>query len=118
MSWTDAVRGKKRRANRSPGPSKERLAAAPSGGPGSPKDDLPVPKRAAATESDEESTSSTVTDGTTGELNNSSSCPNCGPGNCECSLMSNTVYSSTNEDSPLRGGLSFVGLILGSFFSS
>ncbi|XP_075728660.1 L-sorbose 1-dehydrogenase isoform X2 [Rhipicephalus microplus] len=66
MSWTDAVRGKKRRANRSPGPSKERLAAAPSGGPGSPKDDLPVPKRAAATESDEESTSSTVTDGTTG----------------------------------------------------
>ncbi|KAL3207460.1 hypothetical protein MRX96_052664, partial [Rhipicephalus microplus] len=28
MSWTDAVRGKKRRANRSPGPSKERLAAA------------------------------------------------------------------------------------------
>ncbi|KAH7991019.1 hypothetical protein HPB51_026479 [Rhipicephalus microplus] len=68
MSWTDAVRGKKRRANRSPGPSKERLAAAPSGGPGSPKDDLPVPKRAAATESDEESTSSTVTDGTT-ELN-------------------------------------------------
>ncbi|KAL3170012.1 hypothetical protein MRX96_015083 [Rhipicephalus microplus] len=65
MSWTDAVRGKKRRANRSPGPSKERLAAAPSGGPGSPKDDLPVPKRAAATESDEESTSSTVTDSTT-----------------------------------------------------
>lgn len=103
MSWTDAVRGKKRRANRSPGPSKERLAAAPSGGPGSPKDDLPVPKRAAATESDEESTSSTVTDGTTGELNNSSSCPNCGPGNCECSLMSNTVYSSTNEDSLSEG---------------
>ncbi|KAH8019863.1 hypothetical protein HPB51_022964 [Rhipicephalus microplus] len=66
MSWTDAVRGKKRRANRSPGPSKERLAAAPSGGPGSPKDDLLVPKRAAATESDEESTSSTVTGSTTG----------------------------------------------------
>ncbi|KAL3206656.1 hypothetical protein MRX96_052811 [Rhipicephalus microplus] len=103
MSWSDAVRGKKRRANRSPGPSKERLAAAPSGGPGSPKDDLPVPTRAAATESDEESTSSTVTDGTAGELNNSSSCPNCGPGNCECSLMSNTVYSSTNEDSLSEG---------------
>ncbi|KAL3191420.1 hypothetical protein MRX96_059801 [Rhipicephalus microplus] len=29
MSWTDAVRGKKRCARRSPGPSKERLAAAP-----------------------------------------------------------------------------------------
>ncbi|KAL3196987.1 hypothetical protein MRX96_045042 [Rhipicephalus microplus] len=40
MSWTDAVRGKKRRARRSPGPSKERLAAASRGGPGSPKDDL------------------------------------------------------------------------------
>ncbi|KAH8027393.1 hypothetical protein HPB51_005221 [Rhipicephalus microplus] len=49
MSWTDAVRGKKRRAGRSPGPSKERLAAALSGGPGSQKDDLPVVKRPAAT---------------------------------------------------------------------
>ncbi|KAL3234203.1 hypothetical protein MRX96_022640 [Rhipicephalus microplus] len=99
MSWTDAVRGRKRRARRSPGPSKERLAAASNGGPGSPKDDLPVPKRPTATESDEESTSSTVTGSTMGELNNSSSCPNCGPGNCECSLMSDTMYSSTNEDS-------------------
>ncbi|KAL3190684.1 hypothetical protein MRX96_002349 [Rhipicephalus microplus] len=103
MSWTDAVRGKKRRACRSPGPSKERLAAAPSSGPGSPKDDLPVPKRPTATESDEESTSSTVTGSTTGELNNSSSCPNCEPGNCECSLMSDTMYSSTNEDSLSEG---------------
>ncbi|XP_075731254.1 uncharacterized protein LOC142774604 [Rhipicephalus microplus] len=40
-SWSDTVRGKKRRANGSPGPSKERLAAAPSGGPGSPKDGRP-----------------------------------------------------------------------------
>ncbi|KAL3188792.1 hypothetical protein MRX96_022290 [Rhipicephalus microplus] len=78
MSWTDAVRGKKRPAHRPPGPSKERLAAASSGGPGSPKDDLPVPKRPAATESDEESTSSTVTGSTVG-------------------------YSSTNEDSLSEG---------------
>ncbi|KAH8026973.1 hypothetical protein HPB51_000585 [Rhipicephalus microplus] len=49
MSWTDAARGKKRRAGRSPGPSKEKLAAAPSGGPGSQKDDLPVVKQLAAT---------------------------------------------------------------------
>ncbi|KAH8022155.1 hypothetical protein HPB51_022288 [Rhipicephalus microplus] len=103
MSWTDAVRGKKRRARRSPGPSKERLAVASCGGPGSPKDDLPVPKRPAATESDEESTSSNVTGSTTDELSNSSSCPNCGPGNCECSLMSDTRYSSTNEDSLSEG---------------
>ncbi|KAH8018461.1 hypothetical protein HPB51_006993 [Rhipicephalus microplus] len=84
MSLTDAVQGKKRRARRPPGLSKERLAAAPSGGPGSPKDDLPVPKRPALTGSDGESTSSTLTGSTMGELNNSSSCPNCGPGNCKC----------------------------------
>ncbi|KAH8027434.1 hypothetical protein HPB51_005578 [Rhipicephalus microplus] len=44
ISWTDAVQVKKRCARRSPGPSKERLATAPSGGPGSPKEDHPVPK--------------------------------------------------------------------------
>ncbi|XP_075737279.1 uncharacterized protein LOC142776808 [Rhipicephalus microplus] len=59
MSWTDAARGKKQRARRSPRPSK-RLAAALRGGPSNPEDDLPVPQR----QSDEESTSSTVTDST------------------------------------------------------
>ncbi|KAL3202405.1 hypothetical protein MRX96_042516 [Rhipicephalus microplus] len=63
MSWTDAVQGKKRRARRSPGPSKERLVVASRGGPGRPKDDLPV-TIPAATESNEESTSSTATGST------------------------------------------------------
>ncbi|KAL3205892.1 hypothetical protein MRX96_040573 [Rhipicephalus microplus] len=107
MSWSDADRGKKRRARRSPGPSKERLAAAPSGGPGSPKDDLPVLKRPAARESDEKSTSSTVTGSTAGELSNSSSCPNCGPDNSEFSVMSHTRYSSTNKDSLSEGDARF-----------
>ncbi|KAH7986117.1 hypothetical protein HPB51_026708 [Rhipicephalus microplus] len=66
MSWTDAVRGKMPRARRSPVPAKERLAAASRDGPGNPEDELPVPKRPAATESDEESTSSTVTGSTAG----------------------------------------------------
>ncbi|KAH8032670.1 hypothetical protein HPB51_000353 [Rhipicephalus microplus] len=49
MNWSQVVQCKKRRAPLSPGPSKERLAVASRGGPGSSKDDLPVPKRPAAT---------------------------------------------------------------------
>ncbi|KAL3254617.1 hypothetical protein MRX96_054146 [Rhipicephalus microplus] len=73
MSWTDAVRGKKRRARRSPGPSKRgwrRLRAA-----------APAALRTTSRfRSDPQRQS-----------------------NCECSLMSDTLYSSTNEDSLSEG---------------
>ncbi|KAL3172941.1 hypothetical protein MRX96_012685 [Rhipicephalus microplus] len=56
MSWPDAVRGKKRRARRSPGPSKERLVAAPAALRTTPRF-RSDPQR----QSDDESTWSTVT---------------------------------------------------------
>ncbi|KAL1478732.1 hypothetical protein MTO96_034880 [Rhipicephalus appendiculatus] len=62
LDWM-LVRGRKRRV-RSRESSKERLAAASSGGPGDL--DLPELKRAAAAESGDESTSSTVQDSTGG----------------------------------------------------
>ncbi|KAL3223052.1 hypothetical protein MRX96_027818 [Rhipicephalus microplus] len=52
MNWSQVVPCKKRHAPLSPGPFKERLAVVSRGGPGSSKDDLPVPKRPAATTSD------------------------------------------------------------------
>ncbi|KAH7951104.1 hypothetical protein HPB52_004735 [Rhipicephalus sanguineus] len=63
---------------------------------------LPGVKRTAATDSDSESTQSTVQGSTVGETSLfSSSCPYCGLGTCDgdCSPLSDRVYSSTHEDS-------------------
>ena len=102
--WTVVARGRKRRA-RSRDSSEERSVAAVSGGPGDLEEALPGLKRTAPTDLDDESTSSTVVESTVGEMN-LSSCPNCGPGSCECSLLSEQVYSSTNEDSSSSEGSS------------
>ncbi|KAH7972994.1 hypothetical protein HPB52_020059 [Rhipicephalus sanguineus] len=95
------VRGKRRRA-RSSDSSDERPAAAACGGPGDLEEGLPGVKRTAATDSDSESTQSTVKGSTEGETSLfSSSCPYCGLGTCDgdCSPLSDRVYSSTHEDS-------------------
>ncbi|KAH7983504.1 hypothetical protein HPB52_012379 [Rhipicephalus sanguineus] len=65
-----------------------------------PLEGLPGVKRTAATDSDAESTQSTVKGSTVGEKS-FSSCPFCGLGSCggDCSPMSDPVYSSTHEDS-------------------
>ncbi|KAL1440265.1 hypothetical protein MTO96_001205 [Rhipicephalus appendiculatus] len=65
LDWK-VVRGRKCRA-RSREPSEERPAAASSGGPGGLDEGLPELKRAAAADSDGESTPSTVKDSTGGE---------------------------------------------------
>ncbi|KAL1422141.1 hypothetical protein MTO96_022404 [Rhipicephalus appendiculatus] len=64
LDWK-VVRGRKRRA-RSREPSEERPAVASNDGPGGLDEGLPQLKRAAAADSDEESTSSTVKDSTGG----------------------------------------------------
>ncbi|KAH7969253.1 hypothetical protein HPB52_016298 [Rhipicephalus sanguineus] len=93
------VRGKKRRAW-SRDSSHERPAAAARCGPGDLEEGLPGVKRTAATDSDAESTQSTVKGSTVGEKS-FSFCPFCGLGSCggDCSPMSDPVYSSTHEDS-------------------
>ncbi|KAH7940213.1 hypothetical protein HPB52_022128 [Rhipicephalus sanguineus] len=98
LAWR-VVRGKKRRA-RSRDSSRERPAAAARGGPGDLEEGLPGVKRTAATDSDAESTQSTVKGSTVGEKS-FSSCPFCSLGSCggDCSPMSDRVYSSTHEDS-------------------
>ncbi|KAL3224741.1 hypothetical protein MRX96_026332 [Rhipicephalus microplus] len=67
MLWYQMVRGRKRRVSAwdalEDGP-----VAAPSGGPGCSDEALPDVKRAAATESDEESTSSTALESASEEL--------------------------------------------------
>ncbi|KAL1483323.1 hypothetical protein MTO96_033270 [Rhipicephalus appendiculatus] len=66
IEWTLARGGKRRERSRET--SKERPAAASSGGPGDSDEGLPELKRAAATDSEEQSTSSTVKDNTGGRV--------------------------------------------------